>query len=122
GYAVRNNRPQMPQPAMPMGGGAAGSMPMGGAGNVSGGAPAGSAGQTIQQIYVPGDKIGAVIGRRGETINEIRRATSARVDIQDSGPGAKQRLIIITGGYDQVRSAYYMIKNKVDMARPAAHP
>ncbi|KAJ2899024.1 PAB1 binding protein [Coemansia aciculifera] len=89
---------------------------MGGAGNTGGGAPAGSAGQTIQQIYVPGEKIGAVIGRRGETISEIRRTTSAHVDIQDSGPNAKQRLIVITGGYDQVRSAYYMIKNKVDMA------
>ncbi|KAJ2748014.1 RNA binding protein, heterogenous nuclear RNP-K like protein [Coemansia sp. BCRC 34301] len=121
GYAVRHNRPQMPQSMIPMGG-ASGSVSMGGAGNSGGGAPASSAGQTIQQIYVPGDKIGAVIGRRGETINEIRRSTNAHVDIQDSGPGAKQRLIVITGGYDQVRSAYYMIKNKVDMARPAVHP
>ncbi|KAJ2493864.1 RNA binding protein, heterogenous nuclear RNP-K like protein [Coemansia sp. RSA 2050] len=115
-YPERNNRQQMPQSSMPMGG-SSGSLPMGG----GGGAPPGAAGQTIQQIYVPGDKIGAVIGRRGETINEIRRTTSANVDIQDSGPGAKQRLIIITGGYEQVRSAYYMIKNKVDMARPAVH-
>ncbi|KAJ2689130.1 PAB1 binding protein [Coemansia spiralis] len=115
-YPERNNRQQMPQPSMPMGGNS-GNLPMGG----GGGAPPGAGSQTIQQIYVPGDKIGAVIGRRGETINEIRRTTNAHVDIQDSGPGAKQRLIIITGGYDQVRSAYYMIKNKVDMARPAVH-
>ncbi|KAJ2472086.1 RNA binding protein, heterogenous nuclear RNP-K like protein [Coemansia sp. RSA 2322] len=111
-YPVRDSRPQMPQPAMPMG--TSGGAPMGG------GPPAGSAGQTIQQIYVPGDKIGAVIGRRGETINEIRRTTNARVDIQDSGQGAKQRLIVITGGYEHVRTAYYMIKNKVDMARPSS--
>ncbi|KAJ2617618.1 PAB1 binding protein [Coemansia sp. RSA 1365] len=75
--------------------------------------------QTVQQIYVPGDKIGAVIGRRGESINEIRRTTSARVDIQDSAQGAKERLVVITGAYEQVRTAYNMIKSKIDMARPA---
>ncbi|KAJ2801184.1 RNA binding protein, heterogenous nuclear RNP-K like protein, partial [Coemansia guatemalensis] len=58
------------QPSMGMG--AAG---MGGA---MGGASGDAISQTVQQIYVPGDKIGAVIGRRGESINEIRRTTSAR--------------------------------------------
>ncbi|KAJ2886367.1 RNA binding protein, heterogenous nuclear RNP-K like protein [Coemansia aciculifera] len=118
-YPERNNRPPMPQSSMPMRGNSS-NMPMGG-GSGGVGPPASAASQTIQQIYVPGEKIGAVIGRRGETINEIRRSTSAHVDIQDSGPNAKQRLIVITGGYEQVRSAYYMIKNKVDMARPAAN-
>ncbi|KAJ2030906.1 RNA binding protein, heterogenous nuclear RNP-K like protein [Coemansia sp. S3946] len=121
-YPERSNRPQIPQSSMPMGGNSS-NVPMGGGGGGGGGgAPTSGANQTIQQIYVPGEKIGAVIGRRGETINEIRRTTSAHVDIQDSGPNAKQRLIVITGGYEQVRSAYYMIKNKVDLARPAAHP
>ncbi|KAJ2718560.1 RNA binding protein, heterogenous nuclear RNP-K like protein, partial [Coemansia sp. Benny D115] len=106
------NQNQHYQAPMGMGGGNAGA--------AGGGVPAANtAGQTIQQIYVPGDKVGAVIGRRGETINEIRHSTNARVDIQDSAPGAKERLIVISGGYDQVHSAYYMIKNKIDMARPA---
>ncbi|KAJ2079322.1 PAB1 binding protein [Coemansia sp. RSA 988] len=99
-----------------MGVGAAG---MGGA---MGGASSDAISQTVQQIYVPGDKIGAVIGRRGESINEIRRATSARVDIQDSAQGAKERLVVITGAYEQVRTAYNMIKSKIDMARPAGRP
>ncbi|KAJ1802833.1 PAB1 binding protein [Coemansia sp. RSA 2599] len=96
------------------------SMAMGGvapAGAVAGGAAA-SAGQTIQKIYVSADKVGAVIGRRGETINEIRQSTNARVDIQDSAHGNKERLIVITGGYEQVHSAYYMIQNKLATARP----
>ncbi|KAJ1965711.1 PAB1 binding protein [Dipsacomyces acuminosporus] len=108
-YQPRGSRPQMPQAPAASGS----SQPL------SGGAPGQMSGQTIQQIYVPSDKIGAVIGRRGETINEIRRSTNARVDIQDSAQGAQQRLVIITGGYDEVRSAYYMIKNKIDTARPA---
>ncbi|KAI8324627.1 hypothetical protein GQ54DRAFT_52643 [Martensiomyces pterosporus] len=131
-YAPRGGRPQMPQAPMSGGGSAGGGLGGGGLGGGglggassaagSGGMPGDASGQTIQQIYVPSDKIGAVIGRRGETINEIRRTTNARVDIQDSAQGAQQRLVIITGGYDQVRSAYYMIKNKVDMARPALRP
>ncbi|KAJ2800818.1 Poly(rC)-binding protein 4 [Coemansia helicoidea] len=95
-------------PQQPAGNGAAGSMD--------------GMGQTVQQIYVPGDRIGAVIGRRGETINEIRRVTSARVDIQDSAPGAQERLVVITGAYEQVRTAYGMIKDKVDTARPSGRP
>ncbi|KAJ2232677.1 RNA binding protein, heterogenous nuclear RNP-K like protein [Coemansia sp. RSA 485] len=79
----------------------------------------GGAGQTIQKIYVSADKVGAVIGRRGETINDIRQTTNARVDIQDSAHGNKERLIIITGGYEQVHSAYYMIQNKLATARPS---
>ncbi|KAI7829121.1 hypothetical protein BX661DRAFT_170561 [Kickxella alabastrina] len=104
----------------PMGMGSTGPVgPVGPVGLTAGGPPPPVAGQTIQQIYVPGDKVGAVIGRRGETIHEIRQSTNARVDIQDSAQGAKERLIVITGGYDQVHSAYYMIKNKIDMARPS---
>ncbi|KAJ2162651.1 RNA binding protein, heterogenous nuclear RNP-K like protein [Coemansia sp. RSA 552] len=114
GYSSRSfpgygSRPHMSQPGMDMG---AARAPMGG------NPPGDSVGQTIQQIYVPGDKIGAVIGRRGETINDIRRSTSARVDIQDSAQGAKERVVVITGAYEQVRSAYDMIKDCVDKARP----
>ncbi|KAJ2855444.1 RNA binding protein, heterogenous nuclear RNP-K like protein [Coemansia erecta] len=96
-------------------------MAMGGVASVgaAAGGAAASAGQTIQKIYVSADKVGAVIGRRGETINEIRQTTSARVDIQDSAHGNKERLIVITGGYEQVHSAYYMIQNKLATARPA---
>lgn len=74
--------------------------------------------QTIQQMFVPSDKIGAVIGRRGETINEIRRTANVKVDIQDSAQGAKDRLVVITGEYEQVYSAYDMILNKINTARP----
>ncbi|KAJ1727095.1 RNA binding protein, heterogenous nuclear RNP-K like protein [Coemansia biformis] len=105
-YNGYNSRPQMPQQAM--GAGAVGAMD--------------AMNQTIQQIYVPRDRIGAVIGRRGETINEIRRVTNARVDIQDSAQGAQERLVVITGAYEQVRTAYGLIKEKVDNARLAGRP
>ncbi|KAJ1852731.1 RNA binding protein, heterogenous nuclear RNP-K like protein [Coemansia sp. RSA 1822] len=94
---------------------------MGSGGAAMGNSSANSAGQTIQQIYVPGDRIGAVIGRRGETINTIRRSTNARVDIQDSAQGAKERLVVITGEYGQVRLAYDQIKEQIEKPRPAGH-
>ncbi|KAJ2455340.1 RNA binding protein, heterogenous nuclear RNP-K like protein [Coemansia sp. RSA 2336] len=104
-YSGYSGRPSMQQPQMGMTG--------------TSHAPSGSAGQTVQQIYVPGDRIGAVIGRRGETINMIRRSTNARVDIQDSAQGAKERLVVITGEYEQVRSAYDQIKTHIENARPS---
>ncbi|KAJ2852612.1 RNA binding protein, heterogenous nuclear RNP-K like protein [Coemansia brasiliensis] len=107
-YSGYSSRPPLQQPSMGMGMAS------------SSHAPSGSTGQTVQQIYVPGDRIGAVIGRRGETINMIRRSTNARVDIQDSAQGAKERLVVITGEYEQVRSAYDQIKTHIENARPSS--
>ncbi|KAJ2844183.1 PAB1 binding protein [Coemansia erecta] len=100
----------MPQPSMAVG---APTIRPG----MGGGSVGEAAGQAIQQMYVSSDKIGAIIGRRGETINEIRRSTNARVEIQDSAQGAKKRLILITGAYEQVRSAYHIINEKLEAAR-----
>ncbi|ORX73861.1 hypothetical protein DL89DRAFT_253781 [Linderina pennispora] len=41
-------------------------------------------GSTIQQMYIPADRVGVLIGRKGETINGIRRATNADVEIQNA--------------------------------------
>ncbi|KAJ1897575.1 PAB1 binding protein [Coemansia sp. IMI 209127] len=115
-YAARSYAPhggraqQMPQPSMAVG---APTIRPG----MGGGSVGEAAGQAIQQMYVSSDKIGAIIGRRGETINEIRRSTNARVEIQDSAQGAKKRLILITGAYEQVRSAYHIINEKLEAAR-----
>ncbi|KAJ2509897.1 RNA binding protein, heterogenous nuclear RNP-K like protein [Coemansia sp. RSA 2049] len=103
-------RPQQ-MPQTPMGVGAAPG------GQNMGGSLVETADQAIQQMYVSSDKIGAVIGRRGETINEIRRCTNAHVEIQGSTLGAKKRLILITGAYEQVRSAYRMINEKLEALR-----
>ncbi|KAJ2682062.1 PAB1 binding protein, partial [Coemansia spiralis] len=105
-YGGYGASPQMPQQS-----------PSGGAGG-----SVDAMGQTVQQIYVPSDRIGAVIGRRGETINEIRRVTCARVDIKDSAPGAQERLVVITGQYEQVHTAYGMIKDKAYSAQQSTRP
>ena len=39
----------------------------------------------IEKIMVNPDKIGAIIGKGGETINKITKETGAEIDIKDSG-------------------------------------
>lgn len=46
----------------------------------------------IEKLMISPDKIGAVIGKGGETINKITTETGATVDIEDSG------LVTISGG------------------------
>lgn len=42
------------------------------------------------QFQVPNESMGAVIGRGGSTINQIRQMSGAKVDIAQSVPGSKQ--------------------------------
>lgn len=59
----------------------------------------------IEKLMISPDKIGAVIGKGGETINKITSETGATVDIEDSG------LITISGGNPE------QIKKAVDWVR-----
>ncbi|KAJ1934777.1 PAB1 binding protein [Linderina macrospora] len=126
GGGYQNQRPFNSRSGGGVGGGGGGS---GGRPHMSGpmhsGGPDGryqpgpaNAGNTIQQLYIPADKVGILIGRKGETINGIRRATNAEVEIQNADPGSRNRLIIITGREPCVRSAYTMIKDKVANSHP----
>ncbi len=59
----------------------------------------------IEKLMISPDKIGAVIGKGGETINKITSETGATVDIEDSG------LVTISGGNPE------QIKKAVDWVR-----
>lgn len=59
----------------------------------------------IEKLMISPDKIGAVIGKGGETINKITSETGATVDIEDSG------LVTISGGDPE------QIKKAVDWVR-----
>ncbi len=59
----------------------------------------------IEKLMISPDKIGAVIGKGGETINKITSETGAIVDIEDSG------LVTISGGDPE------QIKKAVDWVR-----
>ncbi|KAJ8599491.1 hypothetical protein CTAYLR_010439 [Chrysophaeum taylorii] len=65
------------------------------------------------QFQVPNESMGAVIGRGGSTINQIRQMSGAKVDIAQSVPGMPMRLVTVTGTPDQIQMAQYLIQVKM---------
>lgn len=63
----------------------------------------------IEKIMVNPDKIGAIIGKGGETINKITSETGAEVDIKDSG-------LVTVAAVDAaaIKKAVYWIKSLVE--------
>lgn len=60
----------------------------------------------IEKLMISPDKIGAVIGKGGETINKITTETGATVDIEDSG------LVTISGGSpEQIQKAVDWVRS-----------
>ena len=122
------SRHSQQQPRAPyMGGssyvpGAPGAYP--GAHNPYGGAPAApqqpppSQLQT-QQIYIPNDLVGCIIGKGGSKINEIRHMSASQIKIMEPGaapPGMSgpagtenERLVIITGQPQNIQMAVQLL-------------
>mmetsp|Transcript_10360 Transcript_10360/g.31217 ORF Transcript_10360/g.31217 Transcript_10360/m.31217 type:complete len:427 (+) Transcript_10360:685-1965(+) len=65
------------------------------------------------QFQVPNESMGAVIGRAGATINQIRQMSGAKVDIAQSVPGMAMRLVTVTGTPEQIQMAQYLIQVKM---------
>lgn len=88
-------------------------------GAYAGGAAAAPAGgpTVTQQILVPKDMAGAIIGKGGTKINEIRTRSGAQVKIDDPQPGANERLVTITGTVQANQAALYMIYERLQEER-----
>ncbi|KAI1504326.1 hypothetical protein F5X99DRAFT_35836 [Biscogniauxia marginata] len=96
-----------PQPhggpqAQPMHGAAAGGMP---------GAP------LTQQIYIPNDMVGAIIGKGGAKINEIRQISGSVIKINEPQDNSNERLVTITGTEECNRMALYMLYSRLGEIR-----
>eukprot|EP00088_Acartia_fossae_P015901 TRINITY_DN1882_c0_g2_i1.p1 TRINITY_DN1882_c0_g2~~TRINITY_DN1882_c0_g2_i1.p1 ORF type:complete len:495 (+),score=204.85 TRINITY_DN1882_c0_g2_i1:212-1696(+) len=86
----------------PQGGGGGG--PPGGPQGGPGGPP--GAGQTQIEIMVPGNKVGLVIGKGGETIKNLQMQTGAKiVVIQENNSVAQEKPVRITGSPQTVEAA-----------------
>lgn len=114
-------RPGFPPPP----GGQFGGFPgYGGPGGGGYGAPRPGAGYaaaptTTQQLAVPNDIAGAIIGRGGAKINEIRTLSQAQVKIAERVPGAVERTITMTGTPEAVQMALYLIQTRMQEATMA---
>ncbi|XP_076466051.1 heterogeneous nuclear ribonucleoprotein K-like isoform X4 [Babylonia areolata] len=65
------------------------------------------------QVTIPKDMAGAIIGKGGARITEIRRRSGAQIVIDEALPGSNERIISITGTQDQIQNAQYMLQLSV---------
>ena len=53
---------------------------------------------------------GAIIGKGGSRITEIRRQSNAQIVIDEPLPGSSDRIITITGTQQQIQNAQYLLQ------------
>ncbi|KAK3937057.1 hypothetical protein QBC46DRAFT_18561 [Diplogelasinospora grovesii] len=66
-----------------------------------------------QQIYIPNDMVGAIIGKGGSKINEIRQISGSVIKINEPQDSSNERLVTITGTEECNRMALYMLYSRL---------
>jgi predicted PilT family ATPase len=76
----------------------------------------GSAAHTqAQQIFIPNDMVGSVIGKGGSKINEIRKASGSQISIADQpNKSGDERLVTITGTPESNQMAIYLLYSRLE--------
>ncbi|XP_043933406.1 poly(rC)-binding protein 4 isoform X2 [Protopterus annectens] len=64
---------------------------------------------TSQELLIPNDLIGCIIGRQGSKISEIRQMSGAQIKIGNQTEGSSERLVTITGSPLSLSLAQYLI-------------
>ncbi|XP_075245160.1 poly(rC)-binding protein 2-like isoform X2 [Convolutriloba macropyga] len=97
--------------------GASGAVGTGGAGSPGVSSAAGThSTQTTQELTIPNDVIGCVIGPHGNRINDIRNSSGASIKIspmtETSGPN---RIVTVTGTHQAVHNAWHQIATSLGL-------
>ena len=88
--------------------------PPGAAGGGGGGFNAIPIGHQRIEYPIPGDKVGLVIGRGGETIKSIIARSGARVEVdKNNEPGVPTRICFITGEDAAIEAAKNLINEAI---------
>lgn len=66
-----------------------------------------------QQIYIPNDMVGAIIGKGGAKINEIRQLSNSVIKINEPQDNSNERLVTITGTQECNQMALYMLYQRL---------
>lgn len=83
-------------------------------GGVAGNAARPMPGQPLtQQIYIPNDMVGAIIGKGGAKINEIRSLSGSVIKINEPQDNSNERLVTITGTQECNQMALYMLYQRL---------
>ena len=71
-----------------------------------------------QQIFIPNDMVGAIIGKGGAKINEIRQLSGSVIKINEPQDNSNERLVTITGTQECNQMALYMLYSRLgEMSR-----
>ncbi|CAL1608994.1 unnamed protein product [Knipowitschia caucasica] len=75
---------------------------------------------TSQELLIPNDLIGSIIGRQGTKINEIRQVSGAQIKIGSQMDGTSDRHVTITGTPIAINLAQYLITSCLETAKSTA--
>lgn len=90
-------------------------------------------GSQTQQIFVPNDLVGCIIGKGGQKINEVRQMSGSHIKIMEPGAGiaaggsGNERLVTITGPPANIQMAVQLLyqrleQEKLRLSNNAARP
>ena len=66
-----------------------------------------------QQIFIPNDMVGAIIGKGGAKINEIRQLSNSVIKINEPQDNSNERLVTITGTPECNQMALFMLYSRL---------
>ncbi|XP_015813792.3 poly(rC)-binding protein 4 isoform X1 [Nothobranchius furzeri] len=75
---------------------------------------------TSQELLIPNDLIGSIIGRQGTKINEIRQFSGAQIKIGSQIDSSSDRHVTITGTPIAINLAQYLITSCLETAKSTA--
>ncbi|XP_062326941.1 poly(rC)-binding protein 4-like isoform X2 [Osmerus eperlanus] len=75
---------------------------------------------TSQELLIPNDLIGSIIGRQGTKINEIRQVSGAQIKIGSQLDSSSDRHVTITGTPISINLAQYLITSCLETAKSTA--
>jgi len=82
-----------------------------------------------QQIYIPNDLVGCIIGKGGSKINEIRHMSASQIKIMEPGAvgvgmngappagGEGERLVVITGQPANIQMAVQLLYHRLELEK-----
>jgi poly(rC)-binding protein 2/3/4 len=76
-------------------------------------------GESVFRVLVPGQKVGAVIGRKGEFIKRMCEESRARIKILDGPPGVPERTVSSSLSMLKFLSSLCSVMSKVALALSA---
>lgn len=65
------------------------------------------------QVSIPKDLAGAIIGKGGSRIRQIRQESGAGITIDEPVAGSNDRIITITGAQEQIQNAQYLLQMSI---------